>query len=851
MLGQVLDALGSGSVTIRLSPSKALSSVPFGAVNARVGPNLVRSSDYYDVLNGLLNQIRTGFESADKVFLMVDNGEFIDEQSAAVVMQVVMSTDVKIILVDQPGSRRTFLRELWRDGHLARFELAALKSEDVQAFLEDVLGGKVSSPSASYLASRSAGNPLVLKGLISGALEEGSLQQVDGVWMLDHPGDRLGAESSDFLRMELDHLRPESRRIIDILALAGPLPLDVLLEVTSSESVDDIQQRELVAIVPGHTMTMQLARPGTAGPIRRMIPVGRSRRLLEEVTQAYSPGDTADSEVLINFTRWAVDCGVSVSDERILAAATKANHLVRVQDALHISSQHVSPDVEPALLAQQSLAHLNNNRADSARSLAARSLELATTPDMGAAALRAVHASHLSELNFKEQFDAAVAFYEEKFGKVQLNEFSTRADIDVLSLRATSELTLGESSLAATRVKDLLAHPLTANRVDQTHLKSLLCEVLSTTGQMGTAAALAMEVIADLEDPGGFPRPDVSILAYARAVSAFIYNGDWEISRRALAPTVFTNPDLMLHSGGLKDLGSAMMHSRRGHIDEALAVLGPSVGALMDYDPWLVLPTALGLFAYCLVMRGDIDGVQLQLKRLETIERRGNKFHYLEGAAYAATARALSGHRVLGVKQLYALLQECQDRGYTGTEMTVLSLLVRVGENGIVPRMVEVADLLEAGTKEFYQEWARALQSQDPVAMDRASSTAMEYGFELVAVELATQAQKRFDDGGQIQRSRKTASKVVSMREQLPGLLSPAFTAIDRPKMTRREHEIASLVARGESNNAIAERLNVSLRTVEGHLYRTFIKLDLQSRDQLALLMNEDPSRAPAGASLN
>ncbi|MGA7206829.1 MAG: helix-turn-helix transcriptional regulator [Specibacter sp.] len=851
MLGQVLNALGTGSVTIRLSPSKALSAVPFGAVNARVGPNLIRSSDYYEVLNGLLSQVRAGFEVADKVFLMVDNGEFIDEQSAAVIMQVVMSTEVKLILVDQPGSQRTYLRELWRDGHLARFELASLKSADVQAFLEDVLDGKVSSPAADYLASRSAGNPLVLKGLVSGALEEGSLQKVDGVWMLDHPADKLGAESSDFLRMELDHLRPESRRIIDILALAGPLPLDVLLEVTSTESVDDIQQRELVAIVPGPAMTMQLARPATAGPIRRMIPVGRSRRLLAEVTEVYIPGDTSEPEVLINFTRWAVDCGVPVSDEQILAAATKANHLVRVQDALHISSQYVSPEFEPALLAQQSLAQLNNDRADTARALAARSLELAVTPDVGADALRAIHAAHLPEQDFEAKFGAALDAYEEKFGVVRLDGNSTRADFDVLTLRASAEVTLGESATASARIAALLAHPLADNPVDQTHLKSLLCEVLTTTGRTGPAAALAGEVVAVLERPEGFPRPDISILAYTRAVSAFIYNGDWEIVRRALAPAVFTNPDLMLHSGGMKDLGAAMMHCRRGHIDEALAVLGPAVAALMDYDPWLVLPTALGLQAYCMVMRGDTDGVHVPLKRLEGMQRRGNTFHHLEAAAYAAAARAMSGHRILGVKQLYALLHECRDRGYTGTELTVLSLLIRVGENGVVPRMVEVSDLVESGTKAFFQEWSRALRSQDPVTLDRASTTAVEYGFELVAVELATQAQKRFNDGGKVHRSRKTASKVVSMREQLPGLASPAFTSIDRPKMTRREHEIASLVAKGESNNAIAERLNVSLRTVEGHLYRTFIKLDLQSREQLARLMNEGSNRTPAGASIN
>jgi hypothetical protein len=329
MLGQVVAALGSGTTTIRLSPSKALSSVPFGAVNARVGINLARSTDYYEVLNGLLEQVRSGFEKSENVFLMVDNGEYLDEQSAAVIMQVIMSTDAKLIVVDQPGSHSTYLRELWRDGYLARFEMAPLKSSDVRLFHEDVLEGQVAASAAHYLSSRSAGNPLVLKGLVSGALEEGSLRKVGGVWTLDHPGDKLGSESRDYLQMDLEYLRPESRRIIEILALAGPLPLDILLDVTDSESVDDIQQRDLVAIVPGSTMTMCLSRPATAGPIRRMIPVGRSRRLLAEVSKAFVPDRGTSSDLLINFTRWAVDCGAAVGDEQILAAATRANEMMR------------------------------------------------------------------------------------------------------------------------------------------------------------------------------------------------------------------------------------------------------------------------------------------------------------------------------------------------------------------------------------------------------------------------------------------------------------------------------------------------------------------------------------------
>ena len=46
------------------------------------------------------------------------------------------------------------------------------------------------------------------------------------------------------------------------------------------------------------------------------------------------------------------------------------------------------------------------------------------------------------------------------------------------------------------------------------------------------------------------------------------------------------------------------------------------------------------------------------------------------------------------------------------------------------------------------------------------------------------------------------------------------------------------LVEAGLSNRQIADRLVVSVRTVEGHLYRIFAKLDINNRDQLIRLLS-------------
>jgi non-specific serine/threonine protein kinase len=52
--------------------------------------------------------------------------------------------------------------------------------------------------------------------------------------------------------------------------------------------------------------------------------------------------------------------------------------------------------------------------------------------------------------------------------------------------------------------------------------------------------------------------------------------------------------------------------------------------------------------------------------------------------------------------------------------------------------------------------------------------------------------------------------------------------------LTRREREVAALVADGLSNTEIAERLVISQRTAEGHVENILRKLDFRSRTQIA-----------------
>ncbi|WAP51175.1 helix-turn-helix transcriptional regulator [Arthrobacter sp. ATA002] len=57
--------------------------------------------------------------------------------------------------------------------------------------------------------------------------------------------------------------------------------------------------------------------------------------------------------------------------------------------------------------------------------------------------------------------------------------------------------------------------------------------------------------------------------------------------------------------------------------------------------------------------------------------------------------------------------------------------------------------------------------------------------------------------------------------------------------LTFRERSIAKMAAAGTSNKAIAAELNISVRTVEGHLYQVYSKLHVGSRRELAKMITD------------
>ncbi len=85
-----------------------------------------------------------------------------------------------------------------------------------------------------------------------------------------------------------------------------------------------------------------------------------------------------------------------------------------------------------------------------------------------------------------------------------------------------------------------------------------------------------------------------------------------------------------------------------------------------------------------------------------------------------------------------------------------------------------------------------------------------------------------------VARSVERASAGSDEHESLPGAEDRRYVDAAGTKLTRREREVAIMVAEGLSNRQIAKTLVLSERTVEGHVERLRSRLGFHSRAQIA-----------------
>jgi DNA-binding CsgD family transcriptional regulator len=111
----------------------------------------------------------------------------------------------------------------------------------------------------------------------------------------------------------------------------------------------------------------------------------------------------------------------------------------------------------------------------------------------------------------------------------------------------------------------------------------------------------------------------------------------------------------------------------------------------------------------------------------------------------------------------------------------------------------------------------------------------------VAAVDAAAHACIAFRQGDLRGSALGCSSRAESLAQRCGGISTPALREVSEPlPLTSREREIVRLLGSGNSTKEVAERLCVSARTVEGHIYRAMTKTGATTREELIRLLFPD-----------
>lgn len=156
-------------------------------------------------------------------------------------------------------------------------------------------------------------------------------------------------------------------------------------------------------------------------------------------------------------------------------------------------------------------------------------------------------------------------------------------------------------------------------------------------------------------------------------------------------------------------------------------------------------------------------------------------------------------------------------------------------------RLAELAGQVDGPRAPAAAAHAAALAADDGAALHAASVQLETMGALLLAADAAAHAVAAHTRHGQRGSAHAAGARAHRLAQACEGARTPALATLAAPlPLTAREREIVTLAAGGLSNRQIADRLVVSVRTVEGHLYRACAKLGVSDRSELAPLVHGD-----------
>ena len=247
-----------------------------------------------------------------------------------------------------------------------------------------------------------------------------------------------------------------------------------------------------------------------------------------------------------------------------------------------------------------------------------------------------------------------------------------------------------------------------------------------------------------------------------------------------------------------------------------------------------MLAFALAGIGQAAAQAGEADAAGAAVAELDRTPLGHKGFAIELGLARAWTAAA-GGEltRARGLARDAAAL--ARSRGQHAYEARALHDLARLGDPAAAaPALAELAGRVDGPFAACAADHAAALAAGDGAALLAVAERFADEDALLVAAEAADAAAAAHREAGREASARAAAARAGLWLTECEGARPPTLFAAPRAAgLTPREREIALLAAAGSSSREIADRLVVSVRTVDNHLQNAYRKLGVTRRQDL------------------
>jgi DNA-binding NarL/FixJ family response regulator len=816
-----------GAVTrwaVATTSARALPLGAFAAALGVVGPDPARS--VHQATAALL----AGAGDAG-VIVGVDDAHLLDELSAVLVHQLVLRRAATVVLTLRTGEiAPDAVTAIWKDGHLTRLELQPLSEVETAALVEAALGGPLDSAAARRLFTITRGNALYLRQLVDGEVEARRLRQVAGVWGWSGQLE-LAPGLVELLSARIGQLPDGQRDVVDVLALSEPLGVPLLVRLTDASAVEQAEARGLVEVYPdGRRLQARLAHPLYGEVQRARMGQLQARRLRGRIACALAgtggrrAGDTLrrallsldsdlepDPLLLTNAGRCATELGDLALAERVTRAAVAAGG-----------------GFEPRLLLGNALAWSGQGtEADS--ELTALSALACTDAQRVQAVIPRLHALAWT---LRRPAEAELAL-----DAIVSSISDDAAALELAGARSILDAYLGRSVQGAETAAGVLVHPACSPAATQ--MAGLgLAAACSGLGRLDGIDEALRRIDA---------RADSFEIGLHQAAAAAVW---W--LRGLLLGGLLDRADQAARryrewcqdSPGPGDVFTGFMcgavATSRGQVKTAARWYRQSIASIQGVDPGGLSFLGLMALASALGMAGDATSARQIFVEMRAVwhptfvcldpEMRLAETWVVAAEGSVSEAVALAGQAA----------EVAASQHQPAVEVLALHTAVCFGDCTVADRLAALATQVDGPRAGAAAAHAAALAADDGPGLLDASIRFEKMGALLLAADAAAQAAVLHRARGTAAQAAFAGARAISLAERCEGARTPALLAGTFPlTISTREREVATLAATGLSNKQIAARLHVSVRTVEGHIYRACVGLGVTDRTALAALLTD------------